>query len=449
MAEFMDLETFSPNWELISLESSDSDHESGNLEADCNELIRATTPENSTKAEKLHINKLKTFLKEKDISLDLATCSHDELASALKQFYFDLKKKDGSLYKPGTLGCIRAGIQRHLQAPPLNRPINLCLDPAFMTANKVLNAKAKLYLKNPQATKTAHKRDICDADLLLIGNFLKSNVFECPSYLQLGVWFLSAYLWGKRGCEQWRLISKSDIEFDADERGEFVTLCNRRALIAKNYKRGLKKSDVDNADSPKLYNLKDVSVSPYNIIKTYVEKLPASGPLFSTADDKRFKLTNKWYLERPCGKNTINNFMKRLSSVCCLSKLYTNHCVGRSTVITVLGEAGFSEEQIVQLTRHKNPQVVREYLGEKIAENLTPVMQKELISRTDGRRTNPGRLPLAEAHSSPSGSGSVLISQSQITSTVSNSIVDKRSPTIPQFKLSNCKNVSITINSGR
>ena len=56
MAEFMDLETFSPNWELISLESSNSDHESGNLEADCNELIRATTPENSTKAEKLHIN---------------------------------------------------------------------------------------------------------------------------------------------------------------------------------------------------------------------------------------------------------------------------------------------------------------------------------------------------------------------------------------------------------
>ena len=198
--------------------------------------------------------------------------------------------KDGSLYKPGTLGCIRAGIQRHLQAPPLNRPINLCLDPAFMTANKVLNAKAKLYLKNPQATKTAHKRDICDADLLLIGNFLKSHVFECPSYLQLGVWFLSAYFWGKRGCEQWRLISKSDIEFDADERGEFVTLCNRRALIAKNYKGGLKKSDVDNADSPKLCDLKDVSVSPYNIIKTYVEKLPASGPLFSTADDKRFKL---------------------------------------------------------------------------------------------------------------------------------------------------------------
>ena len=46
--------------------------------------------------------------------------------------------------------------------------------------------------------------------------------------------------------------------------------------------------------------------------------------------------------------------MKRISTDAKLSRTYTNHCVGRATTITELKNMGYSDENIILLTRHHN-----------------------------------------------------------------------------------------------
>ena len=62
-----------------------------------------------------------------------------------------------------------------------------------------------------------------------------------------------------------------------------------------------------------------------------------------------------WYYEnRPVGENTIGLFMKKISKDAGCSREYTNQCVGRATTVTKLNKIGFTDEQILLLTRHHN-----------------------------------------------------------------------------------------------
>ena len=64
----------------------------------------------------------------------------EELNDCLKVFYASVKQKDGKDFKVSSLRTIRAAIERYLKQPPVNKPWSIARDPAFETANKVLNA---------------------------------------------------------------------------------------------------------------------------------------------------------------------------------------------------------------------------------------------------------------------------------------------------------------------
>ena len=64
------------------------------------------------------------------------------------------------------------------------------------------------------------------------------------------------------------------------------------------------------------------------------------------------------------GKNTFDTFLSRLSSHLNLSKRYTNHCL-RVTGITVLKEAGKSNEEIAFETGHKSALSVQRYVRKR------------------------------------------------------------------------------------
>ena len=73
-----------------------------------------------------------------------------------------------------------------------------------------------------------------------------------------------------------------------------------------------------------------------------------------------------WYENAPLGKNTLDNMMKSLSEKAGTSRIYTNHCL-RATCVTVLQENGFSSNDIMSVTGHKNAQSLLSYSkpGEK------------------------------------------------------------------------------------
>ena len=67
-------------------------------------------------------------------SMNLKTCSAEELFAVLEGFYFDLKKKDGTLYRRASYLTARGAIQRHLRE--LHRRFNIYSDQAFEQSNK-------------------------------------------------------------------------------------------------------------------------------------------------------------------------------------------------------------------------------------------------------------------------------------------------------------------------
>ena len=141
------------------------------------------------KATKFWSSLFEDYLREKNIAIDLKTCTADELAAVLKKLYVEVRKKDGSFYQRTSVRGLRAGIHRYIREPPFSRTdLSLFRDnSAFDEANDVLDAhlrvlkkqglpvpKTKLVLRHHSTSKRAWKTK---TNRLLLPN----QLLQCPS----------------------------------------------------------------------------------------------------------------------------------------------------------------------------------------------------------------------------------------------------------------------------
>ena len=76
-----------------------------------------------------------------------------------------MKQKDGKYFKTLSLRTIRAAIERYLKQLPLNKPWPIVGDPAFESANKVLNAICRKNAQEKKASPIVHKQPITKEQL--------------------------------------------------------------------------------------------------------------------------------------------------------------------------------------------------------------------------------------------------------------------------------------------
>ena len=88
---------------------------------------------------------------KRKIAVDLKTVSPTNLSEILRKFFAEVKTEKGQALTPSALTEIRAAIHRHLTCAPLSRNINILQDSEFMSANKMFEAKAKLFMKENNA----------------------------------------------------------------------------------------------------------------------------------------------------------------------------------------------------------------------------------------------------------------------------------------------------------
>ena len=309
-------------------------------------------------------------------TVDLKKDKPHVIAETLRSFYCSLRKSNGELYPAGTLRSIRSGLHRYITLPPNPRSdINVCDKKQFTAANNMLKTKAKSYTKQDYAVLPVKKEAITVEDFVLIGEFLKVEVYSTPENLVMGVWFVLCFTFGKRGRESWANYNTSDLAFHETPDGEkYITLREKQLVESKTYQSGLSVSDVDCDESTKLYNQPDREVNPYKIVQVYIDKIPQA-----SEDQRLFLLPNKdyqqegkpWYnSKKPAGKNTIASYMKNISSKLNLSKSYSNHTVGKTSFVSCLSNAGFASHQISNLTHHKNFQSLQSYCAQSGVETL-------------------------------------------------------------------------------
>ena len=96
---------------------------------------------------KYYVKKFKKFLESKRLPTSIETMPIKYLSQYLRFWFANATKKDGKLYAPATLICMRAAVNRYLNDSVIDRKVNIITDKDFNTSNNALMAKIAKYLK--------------------------------------------------------------------------------------------------------------------------------------------------------------------------------------------------------------------------------------------------------------------------------------------------------------
>ena len=314
------------------------------------------------------------WCKENDIDQSFEMLPSTELNQLLRRFYGNVRKADGTKYSKSSLNNLRAGIQRHLQAPPFSRSMNIIVDTEFTTANNLFRAGLKRQKRKGEDTSQEYPV-ITDGDLTKLHASGVMNK-ESPEGLLNLVWFNVQYKFCRRGREGQRNLKSGDFVFKTDDTGrEFVTL---RYNDAQKNHQGDQKKDA-REQKPVMYGNGSADC-PVAALKLYLSKLnPKCSAFYQQPRRKNWQASDPvWYNNCPLGVNTLGDMMKKMSKSAGLSQIYTNHSI-RATVCTILNEQDvFSDRTICSLTGHKNTQSLKHYCkaSAKQKRDMSDVLQE-------------------------------------------------------------------------
>jgi len=123
------------------------------------------------RATEFEVKKFEKWCEKRKITVDLKTISPTHFDEFLRKFFAEVKIEKGQALTPSALTGIRAAIHRHLTCAPLSRNISILQDSKLMSANKMFEAKAKLFTKENNA-KPKYKSSIQSGDMQKIESIL-------------------------------------------------------------------------------------------------------------------------------------------------------------------------------------------------------------------------------------------------------------------------------------
>jgi hypothetical protein len=174
-----------------------------------------------------------------------------------------------------------------------------------------------------------------------------------------------------------------------------------RDMKTKNHQK-----DTDPSSEAVIYSTDDDN-NPVRLLRNYISKLNEDVVyLWQKPNGKVIMAdSDRWYIRQKVGINTVNSFMKSMSTHLQLSKMYTNHSV-RSTAITLLGRS-FQDNDIACFSGHKSLGALGIYkrvsderkqeMSDKLNEHMqpTPVMESDDTAASSSALTS-GHYELAD-----------------------------------------------------
>ena len=334
-----------------------------------NEIEQKAQAKSTKKATEWGLKKFDKWCEKRAIKVDLKTIDKKELNKILRKFNAEVKTEKGQALTPSALTGIRAAIHRHLTSAPLSRNVNILQDSDFVSANKMFEAKAKLFTKE-QNVKPKHKPFIEYGDMEKLNKYFmegqNNGIWRNPEKLVEYVWFSLCYHFARRGREGWRELNKQSFEIKVDDTGaRYVT--EKLTEQTKNHQGGSKQSDQLFSDV-RMYETSN-GLNPVTAFEFYLSKVrPECDALFQTPNKNYARSpAEHWYKNEPLGKNAIAKIMERLSVKAELSQRYTNHCV-RASAVTHLFQRGVDTKKICSITKHKDERSLTHYINQTTSE---------------------------------------------------------------------------------
>ena len=178
-------------------------------EEEAREIEAGKNAMRTKKATELMTQILLAYIEEKGIEIDLQTATKRSVNTLLQQFFFEVRKKDGSLYKKTSFYSLRFGLQRYFKEVR-GQDFDIINNEEFNGANSRFEAQCVVLKKNGLA-KIDHYPPISIED---VQKLYASEVFDMksPLGLQRKVFFELMLHFCRRGMENLRELTVHDFE---------------------------------------------------------------------------------------------------------------------------------------------------------------------------------------------------------------------------------------------
>ena len=309
------------------------------------QALDAWTPMSTKTATTFWLGVFESFCVEKEIVLDLKSCSASELDEVLGKFYLGLRMKNGERYKKASYLAARAAISRYM-AVDLSKPTcNVFRQAEFQRSNNILDGVLKQAKASGEERAVEHKEAITADDLEKIRRYF-DDVLDVgdPVKLTQFCWFHLSIHFALRSKEIQTTIRKSDIVFETDSEGkEYASL--RRDFLAKNCPGGIKGREYESCG--RLQEPRQVEALKKLLAKLHpgVERLFQRGLKGNQPESKP-----TWFMKAPLGHTVLGDMLPRISEAARLSRRYANHCL-RATSVGILKDS--DDRAVCRLTGHK------------------------------------------------------------------------------------------------
>ena len=154
------------------------------------------------------------FCSEKEIVIDLKTCTPKQFDDSLCKYYARLRKKTGDQHKLSFDLSARAALRRHV-AENLERPeCNLFRNAVFQRSNSVLDGVLKAKNASGDEPAVEHKSSISDCDMVKVDAYFEDDLENSDAVkLTHYCWFNLSLHFALRGAEFQAILRKDDINF--------------------------------------------------------------------------------------------------------------------------------------------------------------------------------------------------------------------------------------------
>ena len=329
------------------------------------QFINDQKSKSTTNREKYDLKNFSSFRKINFTEVrSIESIPAEELDNLLSHFFIKAKTKQGKLYEPDTLNCIRNSLQRVLIEK--GSKMNIRDDMEFCRSRKVLTARRKQLTKlgkgnKPNATRALTEKEV---DLLYSSKYFGSST---PVSLQRTIWWIITTNFGHRARNEARQLLFGDIKIKVSEGTEYLEWDTERATKTRD---GSVPMGHKRAFNPTAFAT-GTERCPVSFYKNYISHRPGNmckdaSPLFLAINYYvDYSLDLVWYLPRPLGKNKIGEFLpgarKVLSSGEGSTKGKISNHSARKTTITNLLDNNINPLYVQQLSGHKRMESLNTY----------------------------------------------------------------------------------------
>lgn len=324
-----------------------------------NEQIDNLVPKNTTINKQSQWRQFMDFCKSKNFEINENT-TVPEIASILKSWAFNMKRKDGTDYKEAVIKTLWNNIAKTLQEMYFkqhNLKFNPFEDIEFIEARKARDSKRK------QLQGISNKRKVSAAAFTMEEHNKMQKVWDenTPEGLQKKFYIIASKELAWRGNEA--VNAKTyHFQIETSNRGTPTGRIIYNPIFSKTNQGGNK---ICAENKWLVENSINEFFCPVRLYKKLMEKRPktiTTERLFLTPN--RNWQSSVWYKNIPIGLNNLSSWTKKTAEkigLDTLSKKFTNHS-NRSTAVTHLANANVPEQQLMKITGHTNSNSIKTYL---------------------------------------------------------------------------------------